>query len=79
MWGSEIMATTFLTWVLDGGEWSVSCPCSLNPGEGADYNRRIWAWLTYYFCNLIIIKTASLNNIGVDEVFSRVCKSLKIF
>jgi hypothetical protein len=31
----EILFHSFLTLVLDGGEWSASCPSCLTPGERA--------------------------------------------
>ena len=31
--GVEVYRPSFLTWTLDGGEWSTSRPCRFTPGE----------------------------------------------
>jgi hypothetical protein len=35
----------FLTSALDGGEWSLSCPCLFTPGERASGTHRIGGWV----------------------------------
>jgi hypothetical protein len=44
-WGSRDIAPPFLTSALDGGEWSASRPCRLNPGKGAACTHWIGGWV----------------------------------
>jgi hypothetical protein len=39
IWGCESIAPSFLTWALDGGEWSASRPGRFTPRE-----RALGAW-----------------------------------
>jgi hypothetical protein len=53
--GSEIIAPPFLTWAVDGGEWSTSHPGNFNPGERAPGTHWIGGWVG---------PTASLDALG---------------
>jgi hypothetical protein len=37
-WGVEVYFHAFFTSVLDGGEWSASCPCHFTPGGKSPWN-----------------------------------------
>jgi hypothetical protein len=52
--GGDVQINIFLTWALDGGEWSVSRPCRFTPGERTPGTHRIGVWVG---------RTASLDNV----------------
>jgi hypothetical protein len=45
LWVSIIKHHSFLTLVLDGGEWSVSYPYQFTPGEAAPSTHCIGGWM----------------------------------
>jgi hypothetical protein len=44
-WGVEIQVHIFLTLVLDGGEWSTSCPSHFTLGETVPCTHYIGGWV----------------------------------
>jgi hypothetical protein len=43
--GVDLQIHIALSWSLDGGEWSASCPCRFTPGEIAPGTYWIWGWV----------------------------------
>jgi hypothetical protein len=41
----EVLLHIFITSVLDGGQWSASCPSHFTPGEGASNTHLIGSWI----------------------------------